>query len=135
MRAAAFGKRRLRTDAQRARKRAHDVICASCSRCARSVASSGSFVVSPNPTTPTALVAGGPESHFIGKALRDAEPHLSCLRGDQPAEHVTHVGHARVHVDHARLHHLRPAEGERLLRQARRALSGLDDFNVGAALA
>ena len=43
----------------------------------------------------------------------------------QAAQHVVHVAHDEVQIEHARLEHLLAAEGEQLPRQRRRALGGL----------
>ena len=62
-----------------------------------------------------------------GRGVRvqpDAQLHVFA---HQARQHRPHFGYRAVEIEHARFEHLLAAEGQQLLSQARRALSGLVD--------
>ena len=62
-----------------------------------------------------------------GEVGREPRGELDVL-AQQPAQHVLRFRHEAVQVDHFRLHHLLPAEGEQLAGEPRRAVGRLADL-------
>jgi len=54
--------------------------------------------------------------------------HELDVRGQEPVEHLLHVGDDLVEIENLGLQHLLPAEGQELPRQCRRALRSLGDL-------
>jgi hypothetical protein len=54
-------------------------------------------------------------------------PELDVL-ADQPPQHLVHLAHHDVQVEHPGLQHLLATEGQELARETGRALGRLDDF-------